>query len=144
MKQIHVHHHAYFRPDGTCRLFGVCCWQDNPRQQLPGRITLPDEPPLYARGMDDDLEHWCRLVAEVELGQHPDAALRAHANHQRLRHTGGIQHPQVAHVRVGGTLAWTEDSHPWVHERAAALLVLPHHKRVRPYVGIVFAGMEDA
>ncbi len=120
-----------------CVLRSVKVWQGNPGDRLAPKIDTPVYPVLYARPMDDDLEHWHRLCGEVWAMGHEDPEIRAAAGDHKLRHAGGATHPHYQHMRLGGDLSWVDDqpAHPAIQEHALWVAGLSHRDFVEHFMG---------
>lgn len=116
---MYVHRTAIFTPDGVARYAGVKCWSDPGGRPVPQDFSNETHPQTYTLSLEDDLDHWFRLWAEIVTHFHADPAVAQHGDPTRLRHVGGAAHPTHAHIRVGGVLQWGTPAHPVVAHLAA-------------------------
>jgi hypothetical protein len=115
-----IHRTGLFRLDGT----GFSC--STVMQPMGGPVIPPPAaayagagpvaggtgpnhtPNVYVVPLDDQPEHWLRLMGEARL------VMPGVGDPSRARHSGGVRHPDHAHVRLGGSISWAGPPHPHV------------------------------
>lgn len=126
-QQIQLHRYLVVRySDGTAAHGGALCWYGSPELPVPPPMGSakgsPDD--FYIVGMDDAIDHWLRFLAEDFYEAHLDPTLRSHGRTDGLRHSGGVPHPDHAHLYLGGTFSWDHAPHPLVQQTHAHLAAL--------------------
>ncbi len=92
----------------------------------------------YHLPMDDLREDWLRLHAEWHVSCDPAhrGDLESGVAHiGRSRHEGGVDHPTITHVRLGGAVRHATDPHPLVAARMDQVRALPPRDLVRFFCG---------
>jgi hypothetical protein len=146
LHRIQLHRWGRFSPDGHAFTYAFCCWALTPQLPVAGHWRADGQPECYALPMDDWPADWLRLHAEAWARDHPDPALARAGRPHDLLHTGGMQHPQWSHVKLGGRLQWQGPPQKAVQQRLDMLSGLSFSDLVEhlcgpdPFRGVLAAG----